>query len=141
MKASTNRSNGRTVVTARTMAIAAILLAVVAYAGYKFSKRDTTPDPRLAFGQCLTDKGAKFYGAFWCPHCTAQKKVLGKGFKNVTYIECGVPGDNRAQMPECKEAKIEGYPTWTFADGSRESGEQKLSDLADKTGCELPVSK
>jgi hypothetical protein len=137
---SSNNATGRKVVTARTAAIFAILVVVIGYGAYKYAKRDAAPDPRVAFGQCLTDKGAKFYGAFWCPHCSAQKKLLGKGFKKVTYVECGVPGDNRAQMPECKEAKIEGYPTWTFADGSRVSGEQRLEDLAEKTGCELPAT-
>ena len=28
--------------------------------------------------QCLTDKGAKFYGAFWCSHCQEQKAEFGK---------------------------------------------------------------
>jgi len=23
----------------------------------------------LALAECLTESGAKFYGAYWCPHC------------------------------------------------------------------------
>ena len=30
------------------------------------------------FAQCLKDKGATFYGAFWCPHCKAQKALFFK---------------------------------------------------------------
>jgi len=26
------------------------------------------------FAKCLTQKGAKMYGTFWCPHCQNQKK-------------------------------------------------------------------
>ena len=33
------------------------------------------------FAQCLKDKGATFYGAFWCPHCQAQKKLFGTSVK------------------------------------------------------------
>ena len=25
------------------------------------------------FAKCIKDRGAIFYGAFWCPHCQAQK--------------------------------------------------------------------
>jgi hypothetical protein len=28
------------------------------------------------FAQCLKDKDAKFYGAFWCPHCQNQKAMF-----------------------------------------------------------------
>jgi len=27
--------------------------------------------------QCIADSGAKFYGAFWCPHCQNQKQAFG----------------------------------------------------------------
>jgi thiol-disulfide isomerase/thioredoxin len=35
----------------------------------------TSPGKYDEFAKCLTDNGAKFYGAFWCPHCQAQKKM------------------------------------------------------------------
>ena len=28
------------------------------------------------------------YGAYWCPHCQAQKKVFGESFQYVPYVEC-----------------------------------------------------
>jgi hypothetical protein len=37
----------------------------------------------------------------------------------------------------CQEAKIEGYPTWEFKDGTRVSGEQTLEDLGKKAECTL----
>lgn len=90
-----------------------------------------------AFAQCITEKGAKMYGAYWCPHCQNQKKQFGKSFSKVTYIECAQPGNPNAQVKECVDAKISGYPTWEFADGSRMEGEMSLEALAEKTGCQL----
>lgn len=89
------------------------------------------------FGRCLKSKGATFYGASWCPHCRAQNETLGDALDYVKYVECSVDG-GRETTAACHKAKIDGYPTWTFGDGSRASGEQSLRELAEKTGCELP---
>lgn len=89
------------------------------------------------FAQCLKDKGAVFYGAFWCPHCQNQKAMFGKSAKLLPYKECSAP-DGKDQLAICKEKNITGYPTWEFADGSRESGEVSLQKLSEKTGCQLP---
>ena len=91
------------------------------------------------FAQCLTDKGVKMYGAWWCPHCTKQKALFEGGFGKVTYVECSLP--NRAMNQLCKDEKIEGYPTWEFSDGTRRSGEISLEDLAKRSACELPVNE
>lgn len=92
----------------------------------------------VSFSQCLSDKGTIMYGAYWCPHCSRQKKLFGKtAFKKVTYVECDARGEGG--NPElCLAKKIAGYPTWDFADGSRETGVMELSQLAEKTGCHLP---
>jgi len=34
---------------------------------------------------------------------------------------------------------IEGYPTWEFPDGSRQSGEVPFSQLSERSGCPLPA--
>ena len=86
--------------------------------------------------QCLTEKGATMYGAYWCAHCQNQKRMLGKSFAKSNYIECSLP-DGKTQTQECQEAKIKGYPTWEFSDGSRLEGEVSLEALAQKSGCEL----
>lgn len=88
------------------------------------------------FAQCLTDAGAVFYGAFWCPHCQSQKATF-KNSQNIPYVECST-ANRQAQTPECIEAGVKNYPTWEFADGSRLGGDLPLSVLAEKTGCELP---
>ena len=88
------------------------------------------------FAQCLADKDAVFYGAFWCPHCQAQKRMFGNSAKLLPYIECSTP-DGQSQLQACIDKEIQSYPTWEFADGSRLTGEVPLAQLAEKTGCEL----
>lgn len=89
------------------------------------------------FAQCLTNSGAVFYGAFWCPHCEDQKEAFGSAFEYVEYVECSTV-DGQGQLPVCQEAGIEGYPTWTFTDGSQEYGNLPFEVLAAKTNCILP---
>ena len=94
--------------------------------------------PFDTFAQCLSDAGAKFYGAYWCPHCQDQKKIL-KNSKMLPYIECSTP-DGKGQVKVCIDAKITGYPTWDFADGSRIDKELTLKELSEKTKCEVPTT-
>lgn len=90
------------------------------------------------FAICLKDKGAVFYGAFWCPHCQSQKKLFGTSAKLLPYVECSTP-DGNSQTQICIDKNIEGYPTWEFADGSRLNGEVSFAALAEKTACTVPV--
>lgn len=90
-----------------------------------------------AFASCLKDKGALFYGAWWCPHCQNQKKESGNSAHLLPYIECSTP-DGQSQNTICTEKGIQSYPTWVFKDGSRLTGEIPLDQLAQKTGCVLP---
>ncbi len=114
------------------------IIGVAAIAGIYFAvKASSAPGKLDAFAECLKDKDAVFYGAFWCPHCQNQKALFGKSAKLLPYVECSAP-DGRSNLPICREKKIEGYPTWIFADGERKSGEISLEELAEKTGCALP---
>ncbi len=101
------------------------------------SQTASGPSNLDSFAQCLKDKGATFYGAFWCPHCQNQKKMFGSSAKLLPYVECSTP-DGQGQTQICKDKKISGYPTWIFADGSQLTGEIPLADLAAKTSCQLP---
>jgi rubredoxin len=121
--------------------VIAVLLGVVGAFAYTHYQESKTPDHRGDLAQCLTDKGVKMYGAYWCPHCAAQKKDFGSAFKQVSYVECAIPGDPSSQTQACKDKNITGYPTWIFPahdgkDEERTSGEQKLTDLAEKAGCD-----
>jgi len=68
------------------------------------------------FAQTLKSDGANFYGAFWCPHCQAEKKLFGSSAEYLPYVECSKP-DGSTQTQICIDKKIEGYPSWTFKDG------------------------
>jgi thiol-disulfide isomerase/thioredoxin len=94
------------------------------------------------FAECLVNKGAKFYGAFWCPHCQAQEATFGMSRDKMAnlglYKECSNP--DQSENDFCKALGIEGYPTWIFADGSRVAHELKVEELATKTTCALPTA-
>lgn len=110
-----------------------LVIGILGYGAYSASQ----PGQYEAFAQCITDSGAKFYGAFWCPHCQDQKAAFGKSEKLLPYIECST-ADGQGQTEVCKEAQITGYPTWQFADGSRLDGFVQMQALAEKTSCPLP---
>ena len=115
------------------------LLVLGTIATVLLQSNNTPPGPGKydAFATCLKDKGSVFYGAFWCPHCQAEKKLFGSSAKLLPYVECST-ADASAQTQACIDKKIESYPTWEFADGSRLTGEIPLQQLADKTSCPLP---
>lgn len=123
------------------------VLVIALLAGLVFARNNAGPKEEMptntdavsvydSFAQCLTDAGAKFYGTYWCSHCKAQKELF-KNSKKLPYTECST-SNGQGQLPVCTDAKIEGYPTWVFADGSRLSGEQTFEKLAEKTSCAVP---
>lgn len=116
--------------------VGAILLALTLLVGSALWYHNQ-PGKLDSFAQCLSDNGAKFYGAFWCPHCQNQKALFGKSAKLLPYIECSTTNTKR-QLQICIDKDITGYPTWEFADGKRLGGEIPLKTLAEKTGCKLP---
>lgn len=94
-----------------------------------------TDDEALAIAKCIDDKGAKMYGAFWCPHCADQKKMFGKeAEKYMPYNECDARGENPV-TEECLTLDVKSYPTWIFADNSRLVGAIPLTELQEKTDC------
>lgn len=117
--------------------IGLLVLGVVATIIFRSGGQQIEPGKYDTFAQCLKDKGAIFYGAFWCPHCQTQKKMFGTSAKLLPYVECST-ADGNAQTKICIDKKISGYPTWEFADQSRLTGEITLAKLAEKTSCPLP---
>ena len=111
----------------------AVLLLFIAGTVYWYK----LPGKLDSFALCLKEKDAIFYGAFWCPHCQKQKQLFGKSAKFLPYVECST-SDGKQQTQVCTLQKIDNYPTWEFADGTRQTGEISLSELSQKTGCPLP---
>ena len=89
-----------------------------------------------SFAQCLSDAGAKFYGAYWCPHCKEQKELFDNSVK-LPYIECSTP-NGKAQLQVCIDESIKGYPTWKFSNGDVIDKVMTLEELGEKTSCALP---
>ena len=115
-----------------------IIVAIAIVGGLVWLIRTPGKPGKLdAFAQCISESGAKYYGAFWCPNCKNQEAVFGRSARLLPRIECSTP-DGKGQLPVCQEAKITGYPTWDFADGSRMTGTQELEQLSSSTGCALP---
>jgi glutaredoxin len=86
--------------------------------------------PFDSFAQCLTDKEVVMYGADTCPHCQTQKKSFKGSFDLVNFVECN------SSPKECQDAGIKAYPTWII-DGEASEGRLSLSEIAEKSGCEL----
>jgi len=114
--------------------------AITQYTGYatneNYTKNETPKTKQDFFAQCLTDKGAEMYGAYWCGHCQNQKAMFGDSFKFIEYIECDSGGQN-AHPEKCQKAGVTGYPTWKI-NGKLMPGEKTLELLANLTGCSLP---
>jgi hypothetical protein len=110
-----------------------IVLAFVAFLVAQAKK----PGKYDEFAQCISDSGAKFYGAWWCPHCQNQKAIFGKSAQHLPYVECS--DKSRAQTQECTDLGIQSYPTWQFPDGTKETGEKTFAELAAKTNCPAPI--
>jgi hypothetical protein len=79
--------------------------------------------------QCLWQKWVKMYGTETCSHCIDQKELFWDSFKYITYVDCAKDTD------AC--AKLEGTPTWEFANWELLPGKQRISVLAEKAWCEV----
>lgn len=117
-------------------AIVLVAILVVGGIGYFIMDYQNTPGNYDAFAQCISGSGAKFYGAYWCPHCNDQKDMFGKSAKFLPYVECSLP-NGQGQTAVCEQAGIESYPTWEFPDGTKLSGTQSFETLAAKTSCAI----
>ena len=116
-------------------------IVIVIVAIFLFSnKEETEPGKYDEFAQCIVDSGTKLYSAWWCPHCSEQKKDFGDSFKILdeggVHVECS-PGGIRYFSEFCKSQDISGTPTWKFPDGTKQSGKLPLEVIAQKTNCTL----
>jgi hypothetical protein len=120
---------------ARLASYVAIVVAVLGVAYYFYHRNEHKHD---AFAHCLSDRGAKMYGAWWCPHCIEQKEKFAASFEYVNYVECGIKGDTHGQSQVCKDENVKHYPTWQFPPtGERVDRIFSLEELSDRTGCPL----
>ncbi|MFH0943235.1 MAG: thioredoxin domain-containing protein [Candidatus Beckwithbacteria bacterium] len=124
---------GKTKVLLTLATLGLAVLPVIIWA--KLSFRPETAGQYNNLAKCLAEKKAVMYGAYWCSHCQAVKKEFGQSWQYIKYVECSVTG-SQEQAPACKEAGIKSYPTWVLSDGERLEGQVKITDLANKSGCQ-----
>jgi uncharacterized membrane protein len=99
----------------------------------EFTVETSSGESEIALAKHLNQVGAKFYGAFWCPHCQNQKQMFGnEAMEFVPYVECSPP-DRRGRTAACEAAGIQSYPTWII-NGQTYNGVQALEKLAQVTG-------
>ena len=116
----------------KVIIISVSLVTLLLVTGVFLLSKPEKVDPQMdAFAQCVASSKITMYGAYWCSHCQAQKKLFGPSFKYVPYVEC------TQQTGLCLEKKIEGYPTWIDAAGNRYDGEQTLEKIAEIAQCKL----
>jgi hypothetical protein len=119
--------------------IAIYALLIAATFGLAFYLGNRNQHRHDAFARCLTQRGVKMYGAWWCTHCQEQKELFGASFEYAPYVECGIKGDLHGTAQVCKDQDIKHYPTWQFPPmGERVERVFPLQELADRTGCPLP---
>ena len=99
---------------------------------------DAANDSRdlVAFAQAIAASGATFYGAAWCPHCTAQKELFEDGGKYLPFVE--VTNGDRSRNQIGIDNNISVFPTWVLEDGTRHEGIMSLDELSAFTGIEIP---
>jgi len=81
----------------------------------------------------LSEHGARFYGAYWCPHCEQQKEMFEASADRLPFVECTPDGRKGAVSRACRDADIKDYPTWIIAN-RRSTGVITLKELARLSG-------
>ncbi|MFH0972311.1 MAG: hypothetical protein V1835_07170 [Candidatus Micrarchaeota archaeon] len=115
----------------RTIIIFGLVALVIV--GFILITNLSMPGNYDSFAQCLTSKGAKLYGAYWCPHCLDQKKEFGNSVRFIDYVECDAKGTN-GRPDLCQQEGILGYPTWII-NGKKYEGSQTFGALSQASGC------
>ncbi len=117
--------------------LAAVVALVTLTGGYTLSApQAVAPDYAEGLASHLTRTGAKFYGAYWCPHCADQKAMFGPAAGLLPYIECD-PRSPIGRPQVCLNRQVRAYPTWEIA-GQRFEGVLSLEDLARLSGYPPP---
>jgi len=122
-------------VTARRAA-AAVAWLVVAAAAAAAAAAAQEPVDLGALAQCVSDSGALFYGAHWCPYCRQQKEYFEGNAGALPYVECYDGPRSKGMNAACRNAGVRSFPTWVFADGSVKTGLRSPSQLAADAGCD-----
>lgn len=112
--------------------IIVLVVAALLIAAYFYFTGSSKKSESNNLATCLTNKGAKFYGASWCGYCNDQKAMFDNP-KKLPYIECS--DANRGLKQECANAGVSSFPTWVFANGEKRLGKLSFEELKQLSGC------
>ncbi|MBU0470032.1 MAG: hypothetical protein KKA62_01905 [Nanoarchaeota archaeon] len=76
-------------------------------------------DKRVTLAECLVDKEARLYSAWWCAPCSLQKELFGEEAVHVlkeggVYNDCYPLGKKEPINQICIDKNIKLLPTWDF---------------------------
>ncbi len=117
---------------AKEAAVVAVIIVAGLHLHYSgtFDKAAGPEDPQLrALAIHLTETGATFYGAHWCPRCQEQKALFKASARRLPYVECSSGGRGSPLTAPCVANDIRHYPTWIIGD-RRHTGLQSPRVLA-----------
>lgn len=86
--------------------------------------------------KCLSERGMKFYGAYWCSWCKKEKELFGEAVEYLPYVEC-VDEETKEMTAECQEVGISSFPTWQLPNGELSSGFKSIEELSELSGCSI----
>jgi hypothetical protein len=108
-----------------------VFILIISVAGFFIirGRSDSTPNPKTALAQCLADKGATFYGAYWCPHCNNQKLAFGsRASKKLPYVECAL---FPSEVSSTASRVLKEYKAGTYAGGYKQELDTLSKSITD----------
>lgn len=114
-------------------AVVSVLALFVYFSG--FLDPATGPEKPYLKGLAvhLSESGARFYGAYWCPSCQQQKDLFEASVKRLPYVECTPNGRKGVRNFDCVANDVNEYPTWVIG-GRRYTGVLPVAQLAALSG-------
>jgi uncharacterized membrane protein/glutaredoxin len=119
------------------VALPAVAALAFVLGGYAVAERQVAASAYAeGLAKHLAASGARFYGAYWCPHCAEQKRMFGEAARYLPYVECD-PRSPEGRPEECRRAGVRAFPTWVIG-GRKYEGTIPLEELAKLSGYPPP---
>ena len=130
-------AHGRTGLRWQAVVLPALAALAFVAGGYAAAERQLAASAYAeGLAQHLASSGARFYGAWWCPHCQEQKRMFGEAARYLPYVECD-PRSSDAKPEDCRRAGVRAFPTWVIG-GRKYEGTLSLEELARLSGYPPP---
>jgi uncharacterized membrane protein len=128
---------GKSLPTAVGAALAAVIVLGVHFSGFFDAKAGPEKPYLKGLAMHLSETGARFYGAYWCPTCQRQKALFEASVDRLPYVECTPNGREGVRNFDCVARDVNEYPTWIIG-GRRHTGLITVEQLAALSGYRGP---